>query len=124
MQKCILTVDDENDVLLILRTALTSEGYNVLTATNGFDALAIAEDHKPDLIILDLMMPEMDGFAVLDKLKENLATASIPVIILTGISEKKKIRELIDKGIKYWIVKPFDYHDLISKVKLAIEENI
>ncbi len=122
MQKTIVAIDDENDVLLIIKTALMSEGYTVHTATNGFDALTLINEKKPDLILLDLMMPDMDGFTVVDKLKEKSTTSDIPVIILTGISERRKIRELLDKGIKYYIVKPFEYQDLISKVKLAIEE--
>lgn len=122
MQKTILAIDDENDVLLIVKTALASEGFSVTTATNGFDALAVLEEKKPDLILLDLMMPEMSGFEVIDKLKEKPDTADIPIVVLTGLSERKRIRELLDKGVKYYIVKPFEYQDLIAKVKLAIEE--
>lgn len=122
MSKKILAVDDENDVLLIIKTALVSEGYTVFTAANGADALVLVEEKKPDLLILDLMMPEMDGFTVVDKMKEKTSSSNIPVIILTGLSERKKIKELLDKGIKYYIIKPFEYQDLISKVKLAIEE--
>jgi CheY-like chemotaxis protein len=122
MTKTILAVDDENDVLVIIKSALTSEGYKVATASNGYDALAIAQDAKPDLIILDLMMPEMDGFEVLASLRENEATMHIPIIALTGLSERGKIREALDKGFDYYIVKPFEYLDLISKVKIAIED--
>jgi CheY-like chemotaxis protein len=121
-QKRILAVDDENDVLLIIKTALQSEGYKVLTATNGFDGLAIAEDQSPCLILLDLMMPEMDGMEVLRKLKESKKTDRIPVIILTGLSDRNKVRQALDQGTSYYIVKPFDYQDLVSKVKLALSE--
>ncbi len=120
--KSVLAIDDENDVLLIIKTALQSEGYDVLTATNGFDGLAIAEDQRPSLILLDLMMPEMDGMEVLKKLKETKVTDDIPVIILTGLSDRGKIREALDKGTSYYIVKPFEYQELVSKVKLALDE--
>jgi DNA-binding response OmpR family regulator len=120
--KSVLAIDDENDVLLIIKTALQSEGYEVLTATNGFDGLAIAEDQRPSLILLDLMMPEMDGMEVLKKLKESKVTDDIPVVILTGLSDRGKIREALDKGTSYYIVKPFEYQDLVSKVKLALDE--
>jgi two-component system alkaline phosphatase synthesis response regulator PhoP len=120
--KIILAIDDENDVLIIIKTALQSEGYQVLTASNGFDGLAAAEDKKPDLILLDLMMPEMDGMEVLKRLKENKGTDQIPVIILTGLSDREKIRMALDQGTSYYIVKPFDYQGLVSKVKLALNE--
>ncbi len=122
--RCILAVDDENDVLLIIKTALQSEGYQVITATNGFDGLAMAEDRKPCLIILDLMMPEMDGMEVLRKLKESKVTDQIPVIVLTGLSDRSKVRQALDQGTSYYIVKPFDYQDLVSKVRLALSESV
>lgn len=121
-KKKILAVDDESDVLLIIKTALLSEGYKVFTATNGPDALALAEDESPDLVILDMMMPEMSGFEVLKEMREKPSTESIPVIMLTGISEKEKIREALNLGIDYYIVKPFEFHDLIAKVKIAIAD--
>jgi CheY-like chemotaxis protein len=123
MAQTILAIDDENDVLLIIKTALSSQGYNVLTASNGYDGLALAEDNCPDLILLDLRMPEMDGMEVLEKLRDNEKTQHIPIIILTGVSEKKQIRDAIDKGITYYIVKPFECQDLISKIALAIKSS-
>ncbi|AXA37460.1 MAG: hypothetical protein KatS3mg130_0080 [Candidatus Sumerlaea sp.] len=119
----ILAVDDENDLLLIVKTALSNEGYFVITATNGYDALALAEDERPDLIILDIMMPEMSGFEVLQALRQNEATERIPVIMLTGLSDREKIRDALSSGIDYYIVKPFELNDLVSKVKLAISDS-
>ncbi|MGC8741334.1 MAG: response regulator [Candidatus Sumerlaeaceae bacterium] len=118
----ILAVDDELDLLLIIKTALSSEGFEVMTATNGPDALAMAEDEKPDLIILDVMMPEMNGFEVLQALRESVTTERIPVIMLTGVSEREKIRDALSAGIDYYIVKPFQLHDLVAKVNLAIAD--
>lgn len=119
----ILAVDDENDVLLIIKTALKSEGYEVVTATNGLDALEAAAAEKPDVMILDVMMPDMSGFEVLEKLRENPETQNIPVIMLTGLSERAKIREALEKGTQYYIVKPFEFLDLVSKVKIAISDS-
>jgi two-component system alkaline phosphatase synthesis response regulator PhoP len=68
------------------------------------------------------MMPEMDGMEVLKRLKENKGTDQIPVIILTGLSDREKIRMALDQGTSYYIVKPFDYQGLVSKVKLALNE--
>jgi two-component system alkaline phosphatase synthesis response regulator PhoP len=119
----ILAVDDETDLLLIIKTALSSEGFEVVTATNGPDALAMAEDEHPDLVILDVMMPEMNGFEVLQALREQPSTERVPVIMLTGLSDKEKIRDALAAGIDYYIIKPFQLHDLISKVQLAIADS-
>lgn len=120
--KKILAVDDENDVLLIIKTALISEGFDVKTASGGADALSIASEFIPDLVILDMMMPEMSGFDVLKQMRKNSELMHIPVIMLTGVADKTKIREAIDVGVSYYMVKPFEFHDLISKVKLAISD--
>jgi len=120
--KKILAVDDENDVLLIIKTALISEGFEVRTASSGTDALAQTQDFTPDLIILDMMMPEMSGFDVLTQMRELPALKQTPVIFLTGVSDKDKIRDAINAGVTYYIIKPFEFHDLISKVKLAISD--
>lgn len=117
----ILAVDDENDILLILRTSLKDD-YDVITASSGPEALQIISEEIPDLIILDLMMPEMTGIEVLERLRLNPDTAMTPVIFLTGVSEKAKIREALDKGTSYYIVKPFNHHDLTSKVSIALKE--
>jgi len=118
----ILAVDDESDVLLIVKTALQAEGYNVVTAPDGPDALKTAQEEKPDLILLDVMMPEMDGFEVLNKLRDDDVTCQIPVIMLTGLTERERKRSAIERGTKYYITKPFDFQDLLSKVRLAIED--
>ncbi len=121
--KKILAVDDENDVLLIIKTALLSEGFEVKTASGGADGLSIAREFQPDLVILDVMMPEMTGFDVLKEMRQVPALKQVPVIMLTGVADKEKIREAIDVGVTYYIVKPFEFHDLISKVKLAISDS-
>ena len=121
-QYTVLVVDDESDVLLLVKTALQAEGYRTLTASDGPDALTTAHDEKPDLILLDIMMPGMDGFEVLEKLREDDTTCQIPIIMLTGLSERERKRAAIDRGIKYYIVKPFEFQDLIAKVRLAIED--
>ena len=122
MGKKILAIDDENDALLILKTTLTGEGYDVLTAANGMDGIAIARDEKPDLIILDLLMPEMSGLEVLEELKSDDTTGLIPVIIVSGVSEKDMIKNALIHGIDYYIIKPYDYTDLVNKVQQALGE--
>ncbi len=117
----ILAVDDENDILLILRTALKDD-YDVSTAQSGPDALAKMEEDIPDLVILDMMMPGMDGMRVLEAIRRNPNTATVPVIFLTGVTDRAKVREALDKGTSYYIVKPFTHHDLMSKVGIALKE--
>ena len=122
MAKKILAVDDEPDVVLILRTALQTEGYDVQTAASGPDALALAREFLPDLILLDVMMPGMSGFEVLRELKNDESTAAVPVIMLTGVSERAKIKEALTTGTTYYIVKPFEFDDLLDKVRQALNE--
>lgn len=117
----ILVVDDEPDVVLIVKTTLQAEGYDVASATNGKDALEEAFETRPDLIVLDVMMPGMTGFDVLRELKAHEKTATVPVVMLTGVSDKKKIQEALESGIDYFVVKPFDFDDLLSKIKQALE---
>lgn len=121
MPQRILAVDDEVDVLLIVKTALQSEGFVVETASNGFDAVALATENPPDLIILDMMMPGMTGFDVMHKLKEQDNTATIPVIMLTGVSERSTMMEALTSGTTFYIIKPFDFDDLLEKVNEALQ---
>jgi len=118
--KRILAIDDEADVVMIIRTALQTEGYEVATATNGPDALEEAKANPPDLVILDITMPGMDGFEVLRELKAIDATSQVPVIMLTGVSERAKIKDALSSGVDYYVVKPFDFDDLMQKVEQAL----
>lgn len=120
MAKRILAVDDESDVLMILKTALQSEGFEVETAGNGPDGLALAREMRPDLILLDVMMPGMTGFDVLREIKADDSICTTPVIMLTGMSERKRIQEALAGGIDFYVVKPFEFHDLLNKVNQAL----
>lgn len=119
----VLAVDDEKDVLFIVSAALKSEGYEVVTASNGFEALEAAARENPDIIVLDVMMPKMDGFETLKKLREQDGTRDIPVVMLTGLSDREKKLDAIDYGVQHYIVKPFEVHDLISTLQRALAES-
>jgi two-component system phosphate regulon response regulator PhoB len=121
MNKKILAVDDEIDVLLIVKTALRSAGFDVETATNGNDALTLAKADPPDLIILDVMMPGMTGFDVMRELKRIENTCMIPIIMLTGVSERSKIQEALSNGTTYYMIKPFDLDQMLEKVRNALD---
>lgn len=115
----ILVVDDQKTVCYSLQRFLQSEGYNVLTATNGEDALQIINHKKPDLVIMDVRMPEMDGLQVLGKIK-NLYP-KIQVIIMTAFSTTERAIHAIKLGAYDYLTKPFDNDELLIRVRGAIK---
>jgi len=118
MNKKILIVDDEKDIVDIMSMFLNEEGYYITCAYNGLEALEKVNCIKPDLIVLDIMMPRMDGFTVNQKLKENPDTRDIPVIVVTGKNDLRKIEEAIKKDqINSYIKKPFTMTELLEKTK-------
>ena len=122
--KKILAVDDEPDVLNFLELVLARSGYLALTAPNGTDGLIKAHVERPDLILLDIMMEEMDGWETLRLLKVDEKTRDIPVIILSARAEPKdKIRALQEGAVDY-IIKPFSVVESLEKIRaiLAAEE--
>lgn len=115
--KKILVVDDEPELRTAVKIRLEVEGYDVIAAENGKQCLELARAQKPDLIILDLMMPVMDGYTALKRLKEDPELAKIPVIILS-IKEKIKMEGLfISDMIEDYVEKPFETQELLSKIK-------
>ncbi len=115
-----MVVDDNPDLVDILRITLESKGFNVRCAYSGKDLFAGLEEHKPDLIILDIMMPEMDGLEVLTRLKGNPATASIPVILLTAKVWQEDIFEGYKTGADYYITKPFTSTQVLEGINLIL----
>lgn len=121
MQKKALIVDDDKNLLAVLGKYLGNHGFSILTAYNGKEGLAVLESARPDIIITDAEMPGMDGFAFCGKIKENRASAAIPVIIMSG----KKIAESdvvsgYDTGADDYVIKPFSYPVLLAKVKAVL----
>ncbi|MCG3203873.1 MAG: Response regulator SaeR [Elusimicrobia bacterium] len=116
----ILVVDDEKDVVELLKFLLEKDGYVVSTAYNGREALAAAKEIIPDLILLDVMMPEMDGYTVQTQLLEFPATKNIPIIILTA---KGQLRDVfaMSANVKAYIEKPFDPKTLRLKISESIK---
>ena len=117
MSQKILVVDDEPDLIEMLQFNLRAEGYEVITAATGLEALNQAREHLPDLILLDLMLPELDGIAVCEILHRLPSTASIPVIMLTAW--KTQISRLLGmaSGAQQYITKPFSPRDVVARVK-------
>jgi len=116
----ILVVDDENDVVELLTFLLEKDGYTVVTASNGREALEKVPEEVPDLILLDVMMPEMDGYTVQTQLLENPKTKEIPIIILTAKGQLKDVFAM-SPNVKAYIEKPFDPKALRSKIQEALQ---
>ena len=112
----LLVVDDSAAFLELVVRILSRRGYMVMLATDGMDAISIAEAEQPDLIILDVQMPEMDGFDVLARLRRTPVTSTIPVIMMTGRREEADVRKAIDLGAQGYVAKPFDTSDLLGRI--------
>lgn len=104
----ILIVDDEPSILRLVTTTLERGGYELLTADNGVDALVLARSHKPDLILLDIMMPKMDGNEVRRRLHEDPATKNIPIVHLSAVGDFQQQLDALEDGSADYITKPFD----------------
>ncbi len=111
-----MVVDDNPDQVDILRITLEWKGFNVRCAYSGKDLFAGLEKLKPDLILLDIMMPQMDGLEVLTRLRENSDTASIPVIFLTAKVHHEDVLRGYKMGAEYYITKPFDNTQLLQGI--------
>lgn len=121
MPKKILAVDDEKHIVRLVEINLQKAGYEVVTAGNGREALEAVATARPDLIVMDVMMPEMDGFAALQKLKENPATSSIPVIMLTAKAQDADVFKGWQSGADLYLTKPFNPAELLTFVQRILE---
>lgn len=107
-QKTVLAVDDEHDIIEMLVLLLESEGYRVLTAFGGREAMDLLETERPDLVLLDIMMPEIDGHQVCRFIRNQERLKSVPVLMLTAKNDIDHIAQSLDEGADGFIVKPFD----------------
>jgi adenylate cyclase len=115
----ILVVDDVAENVRLLDAVLAPQGYNVVSATDGRLALELVESAKPDLVLLYVVMPELDGYAVCRRLRESAETAVLPVIMVTSSSEPEKVKA-IEAGADDFIQKPFNHHELLARVRSLI----
>lgn len=122
IMKKILFVEDESALQKTFGDILKRENYEVVSALDGELGLKLAKSEKPDLILLDLILPKMDGFGVLEKLKEDQETKEIPVIILTNIGRMEEISRALELGAKTYLVKAnYTLQEVVEKVKKALE---
>lgn len=116
MPKTILAIDDESEFLSELKLWLNDEGYEVLTVSRGEEALEQAKQAHPDLILLDVNMPETDGLEVLSQLKRNFDTSTIPVIMLTAREESGYILRSRELKANDYVMKPFNQEELLTLI--------
>ncbi len=114
----ILIVDDELLIRNVIKEYLLNEGYKVLEAKDGFDALRVISDNKVDLIVLDIMMPKMDGFTCLSEIRK---TKNIPVIMLSARKEETDKLNSFDLGVDDYVTKPFSPKELVARVKAHLK---
>ena len=118
-QAKILVVDDSADIVEIMADLLEANGYAVCTAGSGPEALAQIEREQPDLLLLDVMMPDMTGYEVCRKIRENPATVFLPVVMLTAFSQRDLVDRASQAGAMAYVVKPFNKADLIPAIEIA-----
>jgi len=117
MTKRIVLAEDEPQIAKLVEFKLKKEGYQVTWKENGEEALEAIKRERPDLILLDIMMPVMDGYEVLRQIKEDEKLRDIPVIMLTARAQERDVVKGIDSGAEDYIIKPFHPAELLSRVK-------
>ena len=120
--KRILAVDDEPHILKLIAFSLRAHGFEVLEASDGLSAVSVAEAEKPDLILLDVMMPALDGYEACRRIKSNPATADIPIFMLTAKAQSAEQQTGLDAGACDYICKPFTPKDLVATVETFFAE--
>lgn len=116
-KKTILIADDEPDIVETLQFLVESEGYNCLTAFNGEDALNLAKEKRPDLIVLDVMMPKINGYKVSRLLKFDTKYKNIPVLMVTARTQEEDRLIGEETGADEYITKPFDIDNILERIK-------
>jgi len=113
----IMVVDDEQAILSLLKHTLEPEGYEVVVAADGRSALALLQEHRPDLVLLDIMMPGLDGFQTLDLIRQR---SNVPVIMLTARGEVTTVRDALGLGADDYIRKPFHTRELLARIRAKL----
>jgi DNA-binding response OmpR family regulator len=116
----ILAADDDGDILALVSFRLGRAGYSVITAEDGLEALALARERKPDLLILDVRMPKMTGLEVVSSLREEEGLNGVPVLLLTASVQDESVKRGFDAGADDYIKKPFSPEELASRVQAIL----
>jgi two-component system alkaline phosphatase synthesis response regulator PhoP len=117
----ILVAEDSSTVRALVAARLAADGYEVIEAADGEQALALARSERPDLIVLDKVMPKLDGFEVVRLLRENEETRALPIVMLTEQTGEEDVLGGLDLGVDEYMPKPFSPHELSRRVRRALE---
>lgn len=123
--KKILLLDDEPDFLGLMKMRLEANNYQVATASNGIDFFEKLDNEKPDIVLIDILMPGVNGYQVCEGLKNNKATADIPIILISGhdLEHKGIVDRCIKLGIYAFLTKPVDSLELVATIEKALRKN-
>jgi DNA-binding response OmpR family regulator len=116
----VLVADDDHDILALVTFRLDRAGYNVLAAHDGEEALRLAAEHAPDLAVIDVMMPKLDGYEVTARLRQNAATRRMPIILLTARVQEADIARGFEAGADDYVKKPFSPQELGARVQAIL----
>ena len=119
-QPIILAVDDELNILKLLSVNLIAEGFQVVTASDGTSALTMLETYHPDLVLLDIMMPDFNGFVLIDLIRER---SNVPIIMLTARDDFVSLRRALDTGADDYLTKPFSVQVLSARIHAKLKRN-
>lgn len=117
----VMVVDDEPDIVRLVSFSLKRHGFEVVEANDGLTAITMAEEEAPDLILMDVMMPVMNGYDASKKLKENPKTQGIPIVMLSAKSQKTEMAAGIESGAMEYICKPFTPSELVEQVRKFVQ---
>jgi DNA-binding NarL/FixJ family response regulator len=121
-QKQLLLIDDDPNLILLVKDYLEFRGYEVKTAGNGREALDVLEDSVPDMIICDVMMPEMDGYAFVKQVRENPTTEWVPILFLSAKGQSQDRVRGLNTGADVYMVKPFEPEELVAQVESSLKQ--
>ena len=121
-QKQLLLIDDDPNLILLVKDYLEFRGYEVKTAGNGREALDVLEDGVPDMIICDVMMPEMDGYAFVKQVRENPTTEWVPILFLSAKGQSQDRVRGLNTGADVYMVKPFEPEELVAQVESSLKQ--
>ena len=120
--KRLLLIDDDPNLILLVKDYLEFRGYEVVTAENGREALEVLEQEIPDMIICDVMMPEMDGYALVDHVRQDPRTSWIPVLFLSAKGQSQDRVKGLNTGADVYMVKPFEPEELVAQVESSLKQ--
>lgn len=117
----VLVAEDSSTVRRLVAARLSADGYEVLEAADGAEALALARQHKPDLLVLDKVMPKLDGFEVVGALRGDPETCALPIVMLTERTDEDDVLEGLNLGVDEYMPKPFSPHELSARVRRTLQ---